>query len=236
MDRCQKIDCRADGEAILRATRLLQIKGPENLSTRSSAKHNGSRSPISTKNGIDSDVQSVISKASEISRIHYGCGSHFLKGWLNVDFNSSDREGYLSATVNLVKRHPFPEDHFEFGFAEDFIEHLGQADQIIFLYEVYRTFKKGGVLRLSFPKLEGVLRKHYTKTEYETAALAKYNAYEKRGHLHFLSVNELELICKHIGFRELNMVEYGDSVYGELKGLDTRKNQIGLNTYVEIIK
>ena len=54
MDRCQKIDCRANGELIYRATRLLHIKGPENLFTGSSAKLNGSRSLISTKNGIDS--------------------------------------------------------------------------------------------------------------------------------------------------------------------------------------
>jgi len=54
MDRAEKIDCRANGELIYRATRLLHIKGPENLFTGSSAKPNGSRSPISTKNGIDS--------------------------------------------------------------------------------------------------------------------------------------------------------------------------------------
>ena len=54
MDRAEKIDCRANGEVIYRATRLLHIKGPENLFTGISAKLNGSRSLISTKNGIDS--------------------------------------------------------------------------------------------------------------------------------------------------------------------------------------
>ena len=54
MDRCQKIDCRTNGEVILRATRPLHLKGLKTLFTGSSAKPNGSRSPISTKNGIDS--------------------------------------------------------------------------------------------------------------------------------------------------------------------------------------
>ena len=63
MDRCQKIDCRANGEVIFRATRPLHLKGPKNLFTGSSAKPNGSRSPISTKNGIDSfDLVWSISK------------------------------------------------------------------------------------------------------------------------------------------------------------------------------
>ena len=56
MDRTEKIDCRANGEVIYRATRLLHIKGSGNLFTGSSAKLNGSRSLISTKNGIDSPV------------------------------------------------------------------------------------------------------------------------------------------------------------------------------------
>ena len=54
MDRCQKIDCRTNGEVILRATRPLHCKGPKDLFTGSSAEPIGSRSPISTKNGIDS--------------------------------------------------------------------------------------------------------------------------------------------------------------------------------------
>ena len=53
MDQPDKIDCRTNGEVILRATSPLHLKGPKNLSTGSSAKPNGSRSPISTKNGID---------------------------------------------------------------------------------------------------------------------------------------------------------------------------------------
>ena len=57
MDRCQKIDCRTNGEVILRVTRPLHLKGPKHLFTGSSAKPKGSRSPISTKNGIDSHLE-----------------------------------------------------------------------------------------------------------------------------------------------------------------------------------
>jgi hypothetical protein len=59
MDRTEKIDCRENSELIYRATRFLHIKGPGNLFTGSSAKLNGSRSLISTKNGIDSIFQTL---------------------------------------------------------------------------------------------------------------------------------------------------------------------------------
>ncbi len=180
--------------------------------------------------------QNIDLHCGEINKIDYGCGPKYLEGWLNVDLNAQVRPGYFSLKADLTKKHPFPNDQFEFGFAEDFIEHLGQAEQILFLYEVHRTMKKGGVLRLSFPGLEGVLKKHFPDSEYKTAALAKYEAYEKWGHAHFPSIYELELICKTIGFREVNRVGYGTSVYKELVNIDTRENQIGMNTYVEIIK
>ena len=61
-------------------------------------------------------------------------------------------------------------------------------------------------------------------------------AYEMWGHIHFLNRDELELICKHLSFREMNSVEHGMSTYDSLKNLDTRIEQIDLNTYVEIIK
>jgi len=171
-----------------------------------------------------------------LDKIHYGCRPNYLEGWLNVDLQTLDHPGYCCANADLTQRHPFPSDQFAFGFAEDFIEHLGQAEQIMFLYEVYRTLKKGGILRLSFPGLEGVLKKHYPDPKYETAALAKYDAYEKWGHVHFPSLEELELICAKIGFCEVNPVEFGHSAYNELIGLDTRNDQVGLNTYVEIVK
>ena len=56
MDRREKIDCRANGEVIFRATRPLSLKAPKHAFTGSSAEPNESHSLISTKNGIDSLV------------------------------------------------------------------------------------------------------------------------------------------------------------------------------------
>ncbi|NMF59827.1 methyltransferase domain-containing protein [Pseudanabaena yagii] len=145
-------------------------------------------------------------------------------------------EDCLYRQVNLIAKHPFPDNYFEFGFAEDFLEHIHQDDSIVFLAECYRTLKFGGVLRLSFPGLEGVLEKHYTEINYRNILKAKKEAYTMYDHLHFYSKDELRLVAKHIGYREVNFVEYGVSKFSDLNGLDNRDGQIGLNTYVELIK
>jgi len=82
--------------------------------------------------------------------IHYACGKNFKEGWLNVDYlNQTGRAEVL--LVDLIARHPFKNNFFEWGFCEDFLEHLSQPQSILFLAEVFRTFQAGGICRFSFP-------------------------------------------------------------------------------------
>ena len=175
-----------------------------------------------------------------IKKIHFACGGKYFPGWINVDFHRRNSfllpDNTIYYSVDLISKQPFPDNHFEFGFAEDFIEHLQQSDSIVFLSECFRTFKPGGVLRLAFPGLEGVLQKHYSTVDYETTIVAKEEAYTTWGHLHFYSREELTLVAKHIGFREVRFMEYQVSNFPELQKLETRDHQSRLNTYVELIK
>jgi hypothetical protein len=171
-----------------------------------------------------------------LNKINYGCYRNYLKDWLNVDRDIEKSDIFKTAKVNLTQKHPFHDETFAYGFAEDFIACIQQSELIIFLYEVYRTFRSGGVLRISTPGLEGVLNKHYSDSNIETALLAKTEAYDMWGNILFPSFHDLEMICKHIGFSGIRKVEYGISDHAELNNLDTRTHQIGLNTYVEITK
>jgi predicted SAM-dependent methyltransferase len=173
--------------------------------------------------------------AAKFGKVHYGCGGTLFHDWLNIDI--ADRKNlpnYLK--VNLLEKHPFDDEIFNFGFAEDVLEHFSQSDSLIFLSEAFRTLGNGGVLRLSFPGLEGVLKKHYDTKKNLFSCIGKIEAYLIWDHVHFYSVEELTMVAKHIGFREINAVEFGKSQYKELSGLDTRSEQIGLNTYVELLK
>lgn len=174
-----------------------------------------------------------------IRKIHYACGFNMLAGWINADIDllMKRKPGFYCLEVNLVGPHPFPDNWFDFGFCEDFIEHLTQADSLIFLCEVHRTFAAGGILRLSFPSLEGVLKIHYrNRSGYKGATLGKNEAYTKWEHAHFYSREELSLVCRQIGFSRVDFVEYGQSSHGPLQNLDHRDQQREINSYVEITK
>lgn len=165
--------------------------------------------------------------------INYGCGNTLLDGWLNVDLHASDARNYR--TVNLLNRHPFDDNTVSFGFSEDMMEHLTQGQSIFLLAEIYRTLKPGGVMRFSFPGLEGVLSRHYTPATETRVAQGEFEAYAFWDHIHFYSKEELRLVAEHVGF-SVEFVSYGVSRYPELSGRDTRDHQMDLNTYVELTK
>jgi predicted SAM-dependent methyltransferase len=171
-----------------------------------------------------------------LTRIHYACGKNFMSGWLNVDTYRCGNPSEAFECIDLVSRHPFADNSFEYAFAEDFLEHLDQADSLLFLSEVLRTLQPGGVLRLSFPGLEGVLNDHYPRADWRTVNIAKEEAYERYAHKHFYSKEELTLIAHHLGFSAVTYHTYGQSQRQQLKGLDTRQSQKDLNTFAELEK
>jgi SAM-dependent methyltransferase len=167
-----------------------------------------------------------------VSKIHYACGHSYLDAeWLNVDILPKGPANYMY--VNLVDRHPFPDDSFRYALCEDFIEHVGQADALIFLCEVHRTLRQGGVLRLSSPLLELVLTRHYPRIDYATFALARRQAFVEYGHLHFFARSNIEAVANHIGY-DLKFVNVGESRHPELRGIDVRNDVI--NFHAELTK
>jgi predicted SAM-dependent methyltransferase len=175
-------------------------------------------------------------------KVQYGSGPNFFPmPWLNVDLPpglkaTADEKARLYLAMNLTHRHPFPSDYFDFGFSEDFLEHLTQADSLVFLNEAFRTLKPGGVLRLSFPGFKQVLSKHFRAADFAGADVGRTEAYTMWGHEHFYSEESLTSAARHIGFREVRFCEFGRSQHPELSGLDAREHQRDLNIYAELQK
>lgn len=170
-----------------------------------------------------------------LTKIHYGCGTVLLPGWLNTDLHPPVRDGFRTLRLNLLEPHPFPDATFEFAFCEDLLEHLPQGDQILFLTEVHRTLKAGGVARIACPCLEGVLAIHYPQPGYATALQAKSDCYEQHGHHHFMCKPELEMVARTLGFSRVTFCEYGQSAHPALQNLELREGQKA-NFHAELTK
>jgi predicted SAM-dependent methyltransferase len=82
-------------------------------------------------------------------KVHLGCGSNYIDGWINIDIDSP------LADIAADLRHPLPfEDaSVDLVFNEHFLEHLSREQGLAFLRECRRILKPGGMLRISTPDL-----------------------------------------------------------------------------------
>jgi SAM-dependent methyltransferase len=182
------------------------------------------------------------------SKIQYACGLNVLDGWMNVDGFHDALMGHFSKSgvprriagnvfaVDLLDRHPFPDNHFDYAFCEDFIEHIDQKSSLIFLAEVYRTLKPGGILRISTPGFVGVLRRHFWHADRAKIVSEIDGAYDRWGHIHFYSHESLKQVSEALGFTGYSAERFGHSSREALRGLETRPEQEQLNLYAEITK
>ncbi len=173
-----------------------------------------------------------------VEKAHYGSGVRLLStDWVNIDLAPRPLDSNkVYVPANLASKQPFESNFFKFAFAEDFLEHLDQSESLIFLSEVFRCLQPGGVLRLSFPGLRGILRRHYLSSDYEGASVGQTQAYTIWGHKHYFSEESLETVATHIGFSKTDFVEYGKSAHEDLSNLDSRPDQRDLNIYAELTK
>ncbi len=179
-------------------------------------------------------------------KVHYGCGGNILPGWLNLDgfdacYPWETVAPELKAQIlrmDLAGRHPFPDDHFRFGFSEHFLEHLDQAESLVFLAECHRTFAPGGVLRLAFPGLRGVLQRHYRCSDFAGAAQGRHEAFTLWSHKHFYCEESLTLVARHLGFSRADVVPTSRSEHPELRDRELRNKpeQAAFNLVMELTK
>ena len=85
-------------------------------------------------------------------KLHLGCGSRLLDGWLNVDVVNSDYDVDLACG-----QLPWRSRIFECIVSQHFIEHLDLISELMpLLIELRRIMKKDGEIWLSCPDIEKI--------------------------------------------------------------------------------
>jgi predicted SAM-dependent methyltransferase len=93
--------------------------------------------------------------ASGSRMINLGCGSKYVRDWVNIDFKSSSPD---VIPYDLRQELPFTSSSCNFIYASHILEHFTRDEARIFLYECHRSLEKGGFLRIVVPDLETITR------------------------------------------------------------------------------
>lgn len=98
----------------------------------------------------DSKLEGRYFAEHPVKKLHVGCGTHLLSGWLNTNiFPQSPFVLHLDATT----RFPFATGLFDYAFSEHMIEHITYEHGLRMLAECYRVLKPGGKIRIATPDL-----------------------------------------------------------------------------------
>lgn len=87
--------------------------------------------------------------------LNIGCGSTFDPAWVNIDIEPLSPE---VLRYDARKRLPFEDGSFDACYSSHVIEHLSCEQTLHIMKEFHRILKKGGILRLAVPDLEGIAR------------------------------------------------------------------------------
>lgn len=173
--------------------------------------------------------------------LHLGASHAHLAGWLETDIDPTGSIVYLDAT----RPYPFPDASFQYVFAEHMIEHVPREGARILLDEVRRVLRPGGVLRLTTPDLDFLLKLReepgdvgrrymdWIATRFlGNAALASppfviNNAFRAWGHQFLYDAETLEADLKTAGFTRIERVGYGESSHEMLRGIERHHVNVG---------
>jgi predicted SAM-dependent methyltransferase len=163
-------------------------------------------------------------------RLHLGCGTVLLEGWVNVDMG-----GTPDLALDLRYGLPFPDASVDRIHSEHMFEHLRLADGQLLMAEAHRVLRPGGVMRIGMPDLESLLRR-YSAPDWRDQPWIQDQAFgwvdspvalinvSFRGweHQYLYNEGELRLRLGRVGFAQVQRVGWGESSYSDLSGLETR--------------
>jgi predicted SAM-dependent methyltransferase len=173
-------------------------------------------------------------------KLHIGCGSNILAGWLNTDHEPENSDVLF---MDASKEFPFDDCKFDYIFSEHMIEHFSYEEGCSILRNCYRVLKPNGKIRIATPNLAKIIAL-YTKDktdEQEEYIRVYIDAFYKNtglyhptfvinnnvrnwGHTFIYDPEILKMALESIGFIDISFYPLAISNDEHLKDLECRRN------------
>lgn len=162
-------------------------------------------------------------------KLHVGCGKNYLNGWINADVVVGS-----DMIVFMQKKIPLRDNTLNRLYSEHVIEHVPLETGVFFLREAYRVLAPGGVIRIATPDLDDLVDgymnswKRFDWVNWPEHSFIKSRAqminiaFRWWGHQHLYNKEELVRALTEAGFNHYKFVEFNQSEFTDMQGLETR--------------
>jgi hypothetical protein len=184
------------------------------------------------------EIDRYLSASSE-PKLNVGAGKNILNGWLNVDLDPH----VGAARMDAVRHWPFPDDTFCSSLCEHMIEHVPKPVAEHILSELWRTLRRGGMVRIVTPDFTTFARLAIDPSFADAAGyLRELEAFAGRkmsrcdaineifyghGHQYIYTPDELSGLMRKAGFADLSFSRGGQHVHPVFAGTDGHDRIIG---------
>ena len=173
-----------------------------------------------------------------IKKLHIGCGSNLLEGWLNADYNVDSSDVF---NLDAAKIFPINSDAFDIIFSEHMIEHINYYQGLSMLNECRRVLKPGGRIRITTPDLGfliGLYTENKSKLQLDYIEWASSNFIQNKiftdtmiinnfvrdwGHLFIYDFKTIKYSLEMVGFINVEPFLLNKSNFSELRDLENEK-------------
>ena len=136
-------------------------------------------------------------------KLHIGSGEINIQGWINIDARKSD---HVHIVTNEIKLTEFNNNSIQEIYLCHVLEHFSfvEVNELISLF--YKKLKQGGVLRLSVPSLDSIIKiykQNLDDIEAIKYALMGGQDYEYNFHKSVYNLNHLKKILEKQKFIEV---------------------------------
>lgn len=187
-------------------------------------------------------------KSSGMTRYHLGCGTIFLKNWLNIGFWNHLAAGTIYANPNQVEGTFLLNHDLRFGIPAEngsldaiyhshLLEHLTYVEGLEFLQKCFDALKPGGIHRLIMPDLEAFAKAYVSNDSlllekykehvlsdgpdiYQTKAAIFMGMLHNHGHQCGYDWPTLKWALERIGFKKVRKTLFQESDLPDIKEIE----------------
>jgi SAM-dependent methyltransferase len=149
------------------------------------------------------------------TKLHLGCGSEYLKGYVNIDVE--DWAGICDMVANATHLPMFPDNSVDHIFNHALLEHIPPWDTLPALQEWYRILRPGGTIQIEVPDLERIFEDWLVEGSLgEAEAINNIfggnkspdKAYRAQDHLTGFTFGRLTKMMAQVGFEDCERLEH----------------------------